>query len=208
MAPQEDYDHAALAALWVLTLLTFALIITRLIWRYRLRIPGESFFAAPEDLWMTFSTLPLLLRLTFIHISLLHLTTYFDRSKHPQSSMSPAEVRDRTLGSQMILAGRLSYAGFLWMMKVVILLWLEKVTGNLWPYNAAIRSMYVLLGLTFLGVIMATFLECRPVQLYWQVFPDPGNCVQAKTQLLAMGVMNMFVPYPREKQRLTEGVEA
>jgi hypothetical protein len=204
--PREEYDHAALATLWVFTLITLALIITRLIWRYRRRIPGESFFAAPEDLWMALSALPLLLRLVFIHISLLYLTAHFDRSKYPESSMSPTEIRHRTIGSKVTLPGRICYAGFLWMMKVVILLWFEKVTGNIWPYNAAIRSMYVLLGLTFVGVIMVTFLECRPVHLYWQVFPDPGNCVQAKMQLLVMGAMNMFVPNsptPRRKQRLT-----
>jgi uncharacterized membrane protein len=174
-------------------LLTFALIITRLIWRYRRRVSGEHFFAAPEDTWMALSTIPLLLRLAFIHISLVYLTAYFDRTKYPQSSMSASEIRDRTLGSKMILPGRLCYAGFLWMMKVVILLWFEKVTGNVWPYGAAIRSMYVLLATTFLGVVLVTFLECRPVHLYWQVFPDPGSCVQAKTQMLVMGAMNMCV---------------
>ncbi|KAA8912987.1 hypothetical protein FN846DRAFT_903128 [Sphaerosporella brunnea] len=195
---REALDHAALITLWACTFVALALILTRIIWRFRRR---EDFPA--EDIWMVSSILPLLLRLAFIHISLYLLTTYFDRKKYLEQFMTGDEIWDRALGSRMILPGRLCYAAFLWTMKVVILLWFEKVTGNVWPYGLIIKGSYVFVGVTFVGVVLATLLECRPINLYWQVFPDPGNCVMARGQLLTMGAMNiatdiclMIIPLP------------
>jgi hypothetical protein len=187
---RENYDRTTLATLWAFTCVALALILTRLVWRYRRR---EKF--ALEDIWMASSIAPLLLRLAFIHISLVSLTAYFDRKTYKQEYMAADEIQDRELGSKMILPGRVCYAGFLWMMKVVILLWFEKVTGKVWPYGIAIKGAYFFVAATFVGVVLATFLECQPVKLYWQVFPDPGKCIQAKAQLLTMGTMNMCVSF-------------
>ena len=45
------------------------------------------------------------------------------------------------------------------------------------------------LAITFLGVVLATLLECQPFPHYWQVMPDPGShCRQGWAQLLTMGI--------------------
>jgi hypothetical protein len=187
----ETYDKATLTTLWVFTGVALGIIITRLIWRYR---RGEHFYGG--DIWMAISIAPLLMRLICTYFAIVFLTAHFDHHKYIEADMSEAEVRRRIIGSVTILPARVCYAGFLWCMKASILNWFEKVTGNERPYDLLIRVAYGILILSFIGVVMVTFLECHPVKLYWQVWPDPGDCVAAKTQLVTMGVLNMYYsPY-------------
>ncbi|RYP49580.1 hypothetical protein DL769_011057 [Monosporascus sp. CRB-8-3] len=53
------------------------------------------------------------------------------------------------------------------------------------------------------SIILATLLECRPIELYWQLKPDPGQCVKAYAQILLQGISNvvldlmlLFIAYP------------
>jgi hypothetical protein len=49
------------------------------------------------------------------------------------------------------------------------------------------------LGITFVGVILATLTECHPFAHYWQVVPDPGpHCRQGMAQLITMGVTDVI----------------
>lgn len=162
------------------------LIITRLSWRYR---RGQKFFA--DDYWMAFSIVPLFLRVAFIHLALVNFTTYIRDPNYRKMGMGEEEIRKRILGSRMILPGRVFYAGFLWCMKICILIWFGRVTAGEKCYGTAIRFTYAFVAMSFVAVVLSTFLECRPVQLYWQVYPDPGQCVKAQYQLITMGVVNM-----------------
>ncbi|KAI5803683.1 hypothetical protein EDC01DRAFT_465251 [Geopyxis carbonaria] len=185
--PPERPAPATVTTLWLFTFLTLALLLYRLYWRRRVR-------AAPfarDDVWMGVAAVPLLLRLAFIHMSAVLLTANFNREKYPQSSMAPDEVARRTLGAQMILPGRVSYAAFLWCMKLCILHWFETVTGRTGHYGRAIDAAYYAVWLTFVGVVVSTFVECRPIAVYWQIFPDPGVCVKATVQLVTMGALNI-----------------
>jgi hypothetical protein len=199
--PHESIDRPTLDITWVCTTLATILIILRLLFR---RHRAERLY--PDDIWMTFSLVPLLLRLVFIHIALTYLTSNFNRTLYTETNMSADEISRRRLGSIMILPGRIAYAGFIWCMKVCILLWIKtKVTGNLAPYGILIRILYVLLGASYAMVVIATFLECRPVERYWQIWPDPGPCVKANAQLLTMGAFNMYnPPIPSTKKKKVE----
>lgn len=49
------------------------------------------------------------------------------------------------------------------------------------------------LAFTFLGVVLATLLECQPFHAYWQVTPDPGpHCRQGWAQLYIMGITDII----------------
>lgn len=183
----EVRDLTTLVTLWGFTFIALLVIITRLAWRYR---RGEPFFT--EDLWMAFAIIPLLTRLACTYSTLVNFSVHFIREMYTLESMHPDEMQRRIFGSKMILPGRICYAGFLWCMKVCILIWLEKVTGKVQPYGRAIKAAYVLVGVSFIGVVVSSLLECRPFRLYWQVWPDPGNCVIAQVQLVTMGVLNMY----------------
>lgn len=48
-------------------------------------------------------------------------------------------------------------------------------------------SFLVIFAATYIVVQVVTFAECRPLELYWRVLPDPGNCSQAQVQLITLG---------------------
>lgn len=39
------------------------------------------------------------------------------------------------------------------------------------------------MGLTYIAVVLTTFLECRPIHLYWTVESEPDTCTRAYGQL-------------------------
>ncbi|KAI5816211.1 hypothetical protein BZA77DRAFT_247311 [Pyronema omphalodes] len=41
------------------------------------------------------------------------------------------------------------------------------------------------------SILYCTFVDCRPIHLYWQIWPDPGRCVRAKIQLIVMAALNI-----------------
>ena len=184
-------DRLTVSVLWAFTLASLALILVRLAWRYR---RGQKF--GKDDFWMAVSIAPLLMRLPISHITATFMTAYFNHAALREDRMSADEVHRRTIGAITVLPSRICYAGFLWCMKASILGWFEKVTGMEKPYATLIRIAYVSLIISFVGVVLSTFLECRPVYLYWQIWPDPGKCVVASIQLVTMGLLNMYMARP------------
>lgn len=54
------------------------------------------------------------------------------------------------------------------------------------------KLSWVTLAVTFIIVEIATFIDCQPLHLYWQVVPDPGTCYKAIKQLVIFGALNIF----------------
>lgn len=48
-------------------------------------------------------------------------------------------------------------------------------------------SFLVIFAISYVVVQVVTFSECRPLNLYWRVLPDPGTCSQAQVQLITLG---------------------
>jgi hypothetical protein len=83
----------------------------------------------------------------------------------------------------------------LWILKFAVLEFLHRLTRATWERSWQ-RSLYVIrviLGATFVAVLLSDFVECRPYKHYWQVVPDPGGqCRQGYVQLLTMAVCNVL----------------
>ncbi|PGH26495.1 hypothetical protein AJ80_01809 [Polytolypa hystricis UAMH7299] len=99
---------------------------------------------------------------------------------------SAQEIYQREAGSRLMLAGRACYNTYLWIHKSVVLLFYLAIQGHIpWPAKAYKGYFGVLLA-TFIGIHIASFLECRPFRLYYQVTPSPGSCSKALRQLFAI----------------------
>ncbi|KAG0128166.1 hypothetical protein HOY82DRAFT_39465 [Tuber indicum] len=183
----QELDTNTLVATYVCTILALILIFLRLGLRCR-RKEGMRV----DDVWMGISLVPLIVRLGVIHVVLAYGTNNFSRKAHPIEDISEVEIRQRSTGSKMVLAGRVFYAGFVWCMKVCVLGFYERLTARSKPYGLLIDITYVTLFLTYVAVVFVTFLECRPFPVYWQMIPDPGRCVQAVAQLVTMGSLNIL----------------
>ena len=56
-----------------------------------------------------------------------------------------------------------------------------------------IRMCWGAIPLSYVAVVLTTFLECHPFKLYWQVEPPSGNCIRAYIQLLTQGISNIIL---------------
>ncbi|RMZ22705.1 hypothetical protein D0859_13267 [Hortaea werneckii] len=91
----------------------------------------------------------------------------------------------------------------LWLQKLVLLDLYRRFYLCL-PCERQIYLGYlVIFAITYVGVQLSNVTECQPVNLYWQIVPDPGPCSQAHVQLLVLGIVNivtdvmlMALPWP------------
>lgn len=138
---------------------------------------------------MLWSIVPLMIRMAFIHPVLLWGT-----NNTTGLALSDQDIENRSLGSRLVLASRIFYAIYIWIAKVTVLEFVQRIIGTSWTkfYERGAQIIYTFLGLTLVAVIVATLAECRPFTHYWQVVPDPGPaCRTGSTQLITMGTCDI-----------------
>jgi len=169
---------------WFCTIFSLVVILIRVCGRW---VRTERLFR--EDKIMLWSIIPLVLRMAFVHPVLIwgtNNTTSF--------TLTDQEIRNRSIGSRLVLASRVFYALYIWTAKVTVLEFVRKIIGTTWTrfYERAARIIYAFFGLTFVAVLIATFAECRPFKNYWMVVPDPGpSCRTGSAQLITMGTCDI-----------------
>ncbi|KAL4778562.1 hypothetical protein BJX76DRAFT_366145 [Aspergillus varians] len=109
----------------------------------------------------------------------------------PVVGLTDLEIYQRTVGSKMTLANRAIYNTYLWIQKCVVLLLCGRVLTGLPEPEMIVKVYWVVLLGSLAAVQGTTFGECRPSHLYWQVVPDPGDCVKANTQLITLVALNI-----------------
>lgn len=63
----------------------------------------------------------------------------------------------------------------IWIQKSVVLLLYDQIFSGLPLAPLVIKIFWATLLTTYLAVQGVSFVDCRPIQLYWQVIPDPGG---------------------------------
>lgn len=97
---------SSIVVTYVCTFLSAILIVTRLLFRFH---RGERMYT--DDTWMGISLAPLFIRLGIIHMVLVYGTNNIDFDKINVMGMSEEEMHRRVVGSKLILASRVFYAG-------------------------------------------------------------------------------------------------
>ncbi|KAI1778776.1 hypothetical protein F4818DRAFT_229213 [Hypoxylon cercidicola] len=97
------------------------------------------------------------------------------------------------VGSILVLLARVLLTAFLWLQIGLLLLFYSRITSGITWADRLAKLAWITTLLTFAGIVLATFLECHPIELYWQVDPDPGHCVRAYIQLLLQGIANIVI---------------
>ncbi|KAI1641907.1 uncharacterized protein F4817DRAFT_28488 [Daldinia loculata] len=130
-----------------------------------------------------------------------HLSDYYDTSR-------------LKTGSILVLLARVLFTAALWFQICLLLLFYSRITSGITWADRLTKTAWVTVVVTFVAIVLATFLECRPISLYWQINPNPGHCVRAYVQLLIQGIANividlllLFIAYPLiclRKRTLTE----
>jgi len=97
------------------------------------------------------------------------------------------------VGSILVLIARIILAVILWLQMCILLLFYQHLLSGINVVAYLIRATWIMLAVTFVATVFATLLECRPIELYWQISPNPGQCVRAYAQLLLQGISNGVV---------------
>ncbi|KFA61944.1 hypothetical protein S40285_02809 [Stachybotrys chlorohalonatus IBT 40285] len=190
------FDKPSLLVCWWITLFCTVIILLRVAGRF---IRTERLFI--EDKIAALALVPLYGRMAMVHIVLLYGTNNVSLGDHV---LSQQELRNREIGSRLVLVSRILYAATLWILKSSILEFLGRLTGLGWErFHRSTLSIFrwTLVG-TFAVVVISDLAECQPFDHYWQILPDPGGqCRQGYVQLITMGVCNvvtdlMLVAFP------------
>ncbi|KAH6958542.1 hypothetical protein DER45DRAFT_483862 [Fusarium avenaceum] len=181
------YDKPTLLVCWWATSFCTLIILLRLAGRF---IRTERLFT--EDRVAALALIPLYARMACVHYILIYGT---NNAQFDGVELTDEQLRQKAIGSGLVLASRIFYAATLWILKFAVLEFLHRLTRATWERSWQ-RSLYVIrviLGATFVAVLLSDFVECRPYKNYWQVVPDPGGqCRQGYVQLLTMAVCNVL----------------
>jgi hypothetical protein len=100
-------------------------------------------------------------------------------------------------GSIFVLVSRVIATTLYWLQACLLLLFYSRIIHELRWIATRIRAMinicWFTIAATYIAVILATLLECRPFTLYWQLSPRPSRCVQAYVQLFLQGICNIIL---------------
>jgi len=106
-------------------------------------------------------------------------------------------------GSILSLVARVLITASCWLQICLLLRFYSQMIYGIRWVAWLIKICWVTAVLTFMAVVLATFLECHPFHLYWQVSPDPGSCLRAYIQILiqclsniALDLMLLAISYP------------
>jgi hypothetical protein len=96
-------------------------------------------------------------------------------------------------GTILSLVSRLLITTVYWLQCILLLLFYTRILAHIHWVKLCVRVTWVVIGGSYVAVVFATFLECRPFRLYWQIQPDPGSCVQAYVQLFVQCICNIII---------------
>ncbi|KAB5559593.1 hypothetical protein GE09DRAFT_61200 [Coniochaeta sp. 2T2.1] len=183
-------DKPTLLISWWITVFCATFIVLRVTGRL---IRVEKLFR--EDTIAAAALFPLFVRMGLAHVVLLYGTNNVDLSGIDGIAFSERELRNRVIGSRIVLLARIFDAATLWTLKAATLEFFRRLKGITREKNSA-RAMMIMRGIlvaTFIIVVISTLAECQPFSHYWQVSPDPGGkCRQGYANLLTMAACNIL----------------
>ncbi|KAK3294441.1 uncharacterized protein B0H64DRAFT_463329 [Chaetomium fimeti] len=87
------------------------------------------------------------------------------------------EYHLRVNGSKTQVAGWSTYTLLLWVIKAAMCSLYLRLTDGL-GFETRIYAGFILIGTTWLAVVLSILLGCHPFEKNWQIYPDPGNSCQ------------------------------
>ena len=193
----ETASEAQVAAYVCVALSLFMLLGRIVICRWHHRPIDLSFFL------VIFSIAVLVARTITNHVSLTHGTANDATLQGDSVYFDPGNEKQIKIGSIASLLSRVFLTLALWFQIAILLDFYSHITSGIRYIAITIKVAWITWIASLVAIVLATFLECHPFSLYWQVRPDPGQCVKAYVQLLLQGISNvildlmlLFIAYP------------
>ncbi|KAK7911967.1 hypothetical protein PG985_014448 [Apiospora marii] len=96
-------------------------------------------------------------------------------------------------GRILVLVARVLFSLILWLQIGIILSFYTGLVHDVTVMTWVIRAIWGLVVVTFVAVVLVTFLECRPFSLYWSTDEPQPQCQKAYAQLLMQTSCNIFL---------------
>ncbi|TPX06970.1 uncharacterized protein E0L32_011115 [Thyridium curvatum] len=180
-------EKPTLLVCWWITIFCTSIILLRVGGRY---VRTERLFL--EDKVAALAIVPLFLRMGAVHVILIYGT---NNAQFAGANLTDVEIHQKSVASGLVILSRILYAATLWTFKVAILEFFKRLTGVSWNRHYEITIIFIrcTLGATFAAIVVSNLVECRPINHYWQVLPDPGGqCRQGYAQLITMATCNVI----------------
>ncbi|KAI0908074.1 hypothetical protein F4823DRAFT_564219 [Ustulina deusta] len=166
------------------TALTLFILTTRIIlWLWRRERIDMSFVLAA-------ASVVLVLARVFANIYYLKYGNAADVIKHVDY-FDEHNLEYVKIGSLLVLAARALVTTIIWLQISILLIFYSRITYGVNWVAVVVKITWATVAATFTAIIFITFLECRPFSLYWQITPNPGQCVYAYGQLLTQTISNI-----------------
>ena len=179
-ADQAKHANYACAAI-SLIILTFRLAVSQ-----RRQRPLDLSF-----LLVLLSVITVVVRIVVVFYYLLYGTA--SDAIHNADYFNTHDLSKIETGSKLSLVARVLITASCWLQICLLLLFYGQIMSGIRWVTHMIRATWTTTAVTFVAVVFATFLECRPLHLYWQVAPDPGVCVKGYVQLLVQCASNIIL---------------
>ncbi|CAO2657800.1 Nn.00g070600.m01.CDS01 [Neocucurbitaria sp. VM-36] len=175
-------------SLWICNGIAFALFIAKLALR---KIKGQRFNAG--DYWTMSASAFLIARVVVSHYILLHGTTTVlsDKERADLPSLGTEKTNWLELNSKLNLVSRAVLNSTLWSLKMVVLDLCRRMIHKIPREFTILYTFWVVLACTYVAATIAIFVECRPFNRYWQLSPNPGECVKGNVWLLTYEIGNI-----------------
>lgn len=96
-------------------------------------------------------------------------------------------------GSFLSLISRVLITTLIWLQCTLLLLFYTSILSHIRWVRVVIHMTWFVIATSYVAVVFSTFLECRPLKLYWQIQPDPGHCIRAYGQLFVQCICNIII---------------
>ncbi|KAH7146935.1 hypothetical protein B0J13DRAFT_584370 [Dactylonectria estremocensis] len=149
-----------------------------------------------DDTYMAFALLPLIARTIVMAWS---FALNPEQSHDPATLQEAADRRktveelnqDRELALKLVIPVRITYALFLWSLKLCLLAFYSRFISHLRWGKITIAMSWWAIILTFVGVVIATLTECRPLH-----FQGVANLVVMAISNAITDIALLVLPFP------------
>ncbi|KAM5363825.1 hypothetical protein ACJZ2D_011801 [Fusarium nematophilum] len=178
---------AFVAEIWTWYALTWVIVICRMISRRMLL--GSIKKLQIEDYLMLFAMVTD--TILMVGMSVITKTSSNLIDPNDKTELTPENIKERVLGSKMVLVVEQMQIVTIWTMKYCLLLMYNRLTMSL-KQNLAVKVVggYVTVGLIVMEILYLG-VWCRPFTEYWAVPPDNTQCSAATNHLITNAVLNI-----------------
>ena len=157
------------------------------------------------------SILVLVARITVNHYVLAYGTIpgLVSNATKTNTAYTASELSRAHMGTTLTLITRILVTSFYWLQCAILLLVYHRLVSHITWVRHAIRICWLVIGITYVAVVLTTLLECNPFSLYYSLASP--ECSKGYAQILVQCLSNVTIdlillvisaPIMREQIRL------